>query len=76
MLQVFILLSLCIVCYCAIETYPLDKFPKDKVALHMPCEESNMFATKCMCHLKCTDLACNNAKQLCEKYEKRFVCVL
>lgn len=56
-----------------IETYTFDTFPKDKVAVHMPCEESNMFATKCMCHLKCTDSSCNNAKELCEKYEQRYV---
>lgn len=64
------------ICYASIETYQLDKFPKNKVALHMPCQESNMFATKCMCHLKCTDPTCKNAKELCEKYEDRLVFVI
>ncbi len=53
-----------------IEMYTFQTFPKDKVALHMPCQESNMFATKCMCHLKCTDSKCSNAYKLCEKYRK------
>ena len=52
-----------------IETYSYDSFPKDKVALHMPCEESNIFATKCMCHIKCTDKTCANALRLCVKYK-------
>ena len=26
----------------------MKDFPPEKVALHLPCEESNMFATKCM----------------------------
>ncbi len=55
-----------------IETYTFDNFPKNKIAVHMPCEESNMFATKCMCHLKCTDPSCKNAKELCKKYEIRY----
>jgi hypothetical protein len=55
-----------------IEVYRMDSFPKEKVAMHMPCEESNMFATKCMCHLRCTDQNCGNAITLCQKY-KRFV---
>ena len=29
-----------------IEIYRLSDFPPDRIALHMPCEESNMFATK------------------------------
>lgn len=53
--------------------YDYNNFPKDVVALHMPCEESNMFATKCMCHIRCTDTTCTNAKALCAKYEKRLV---
>lgn len=53
--------------------YDYNNFPKDVVALHMPCQESNMFATKCMCHLRCTDVTCSNAKALCAKYESRFV---
>lgn len=54
-----------------VEEYPFEKFPKNVVALHMPCEESNMFATKCMCHIKCTDKLCNNARNLCDKYSER-----
>lgn len=57
-----------------IETYNLDSFPKWKDALHMPCEESNMFATKCMCHIKCTDRSCDNARKICEKYETNKGC--
>ena len=26
----------------------MKDFPSDQIAMHMPCEESNMFATKCM----------------------------
>jgi hypothetical protein len=48
--------------------YDFHKFPKDVVALHMPCEESNMFATKCMCHIRCTDNQCTNARNVCSKY--------
>ena len=39
-----------------IEVYTFTNFPKHKIALHFPCQESNMFATKCMCHLKCTGM--------------------
>eukprot|EP00981_Chlorochromonas_danica_P008951 scaffold2353_cov181-Ochromonas_danica.AAC.8 len=54
-----------------IEVYTLENFPNhEKVALHMPCEESNVFPTKCMCHIRCADPACLNAKNLCrKKYE-------
>jgi hypothetical protein len=62
-------------CRAVVLEYDYHNFPKDVVALHMPCEESNMFATKCMCHLKCTDTSCNSAKALCAKYEKRWVFV-
>jgi len=31
-----------------LEVFKMAEFPKSKIALHMPCEESNMFATKCM----------------------------
>lgn len=57
-----------------IETYTFQSFPKDKIALHMPCEESNMFATKCMCHIKCIDNQCLNAKRICEKYRNSKGC--
>lgn len=29
-----------------LEIYKMENFPKDKIALHLPCEESNVFATK------------------------------
>lgn len=51
--------------------YNFNTFPKNIVALHMPCEESNVFATKCMCHIQCTDPTCSNARALCSKYETR-----
>lgn len=55
-----------------IEILPLSEFNNNlKVSLHMPCEESNMFATKCMCHIKCTDRSCKNAVELCQKYRNR-----
>lgn len=54
-----------------IEVFRMEKFPKDKLALHMPCIESNMFATKCMCHLKCTSPNCDNARKICEKYKDK-----
>jgi hypothetical protein len=54
-----------------IEVFRMEKFPKDKLALHMPCIESNMFATKCMCHLKCTSPNCDNAKKICDKYKDK-----
>lgn len=57
-----------------IESYTFQTFPKDKIALHMPCEESNMFATKCMCHIKCTDNQCLNARKICEKYQDSKGC--
>ena len=52
----------------SLEVLRLDAFPKDKVAMHFSCEESNMFATNCACHLRCTESACHNAKRLCVKY--------
>ncbi len=57
-----------------IEVYTFQNFPKNKIALHMPCEESNMFATKCMCHIKCTDNNCLNAKKICMKYRESKGC--
>jgi hypothetical protein len=35
--------------YSDIESYRLENFPKNKIALHFPCNESNMFATNCAC---------------------------
>ncbi len=73
-LLLFVIVCLTVLkrCVTEIETYTFDNFPKNKIAIHMPCEESNMFATKCMCHLKCTDPTCKNAKELCKKYETRY----
>lgn len=54
--------------------YNYNNFPKHIVAMHMPCEESNMFATKCMCHIKCKDNKCRNAWNICKKYENTLGC--
>lgn len=54
----------------ALETYNFHEFPKNKIALHFSCKESNMFATNCACHLRCTDSQCENAKKICKKYEE------
>ncbi len=56
-----------------VQVYTFSNFPSNKTALHMPCEESNMFATKCMCHIRCTTPNCENAIKLCDKYKIRFV---
>ena len=77
-----IILYLLIVCLalqlttCSIVQYDYNNFPSNVVALHMPCQESNMFATKCMCHIKCIDNTCSNAKSICTKYESRYSSVL
>jgi len=60
-----------VLCKSEIEIYVFSEFPKSKIALHMPCEESNMFATKCMCHIKCPEDTCQKAINLCEKYSNR-----
>ena len=52
----------------------MKDFPQNQIALHMPCEESNFFATKCMCHIKCTDHSCANAVSLCKKYSSSKRC--
>eukprot|EP01040_Poterioochromonas_malhamensis_P010861 gene10861-11838_t len=54
-----------------VQVYTFSNFPSNKTALHMPCEESNMFATKCMCHIRCTTPNCENAIKLCDKYKIR-----
>lgn len=54
-----------------IETYTFQNFPKEKVAVHFSCAESNMFATNCACHLRCTDSQCDNAKNVCLKYASK-----
>lgn len=53
---------------------PLNDFPRDVVALHFPCAESNMFATNCACHLRCRDRGCKDAVQLCERYHSSRGC--
>lgn len=70
---IFIWLQVVCIAVGLVIEHDYNNFPKDVVALHMPCEESNMFATKCMCHIRCIDSSCVNAKALCQKYEKRFV---
>ena len=54
-----------------LETYRLDKFPENKVSMHMSCSESEQFATNCACHIKCLDRDCNNARDLCHKYKDK-----
>ena len=56
------------------ETYRLDEFPKGKVALHFPCAESNIFATNCACHMKCSEPTCKAAYKVCEKYKDSHGC--
>ena len=46
----------------------LEDFEEDRLALHFPCKESNMFATNCACHLRCTGASCANAVDVCNKY--------
>lgn len=71
---IFIVILPDILCKHELVVVKLKDFPKDQIALHMPCEESNMFATKCMCHIKCKDSSCSNAKILCEKYSDSKGC--
>lgn len=54
-----------------IEVYRKEDFHKSKVGIHIPCQESNEFSTKCWCFIKCTDAECENAKNICKKYELR-----
>ena len=58
--------------YPDLESYRLNSFPHDKIALHMPCVESNMFATNCACHIRCQEPSCKQAWELCEKYKTRY----
>ncbi|RYG66093.1 hypothetical protein EON64_10540 [archaeon] len=52
-----------------IETYTLSSFPNQrKIALHFPCAESDVFPTKCMCHIRCAGKDCLNARGICVKY--------
>ena len=51
------------------ETHP------NTISMHFSCPESNMFATNCACHLKCTvGKSCQNAVQLCKKYRLSHGC--
>ena len=52
----------------SIETYKIDEFPQDKIALHFGCVESDMFATNCACHITCKNNKCDNAIDICTKY--------
>jgi hypothetical protein len=54
-----------------IETYRLDEFPEHLVSMHMPCVESEEFATNCACHIKCTSRNCQNAKDICYRYRDK-----
>ena len=58
----------------SIEKHTFEDFPSDRIALHFPCKESNMFATNCACHVKCTELTCQNAMDLCKKYRDSVGC--
>ena len=57
-----------------IETYQLNQFPRHKVALHFACEESNIFATNCACHIRCKEPTCKSAYKVCEKYRHSKGC--
>jgi hypothetical protein len=52
----------------------MSLLPSTEIALHMPCNESNFFATKCMCHIQCTSAGCANAISLCSKYSTTRGC--
>ena len=76
-IAVFIGISIHLHCMlCQVLQYDFHSFPSDAplIAMHMPCNESNMFATKCMCHIKCTDSRCDNARSLCRKYQSSRGC--
>lgn len=57
---------------------PLNKFTEvhpNTISMHFSCPESNMFATNCACHLKCTTgKSCQNAVQLCKNYRISHGC--
>jgi len=57
-----------------IEMYKLEAFPRDKVALHFSCAESELFATNCACHVRCRGGGCDNAKKICAKYRASSGC--
>ena len=59
--------------YPDLESDRLNSFPHHKISLHMPCVESNMFATNCACHIRCLEPSCKQAWELCEKYKIRYV---
>ena len=59
-----------------IQIFPLDQYAKHskQIALHFSCVESNMFQTNCACHIRCTDLECQNAFRVCQKYQQSDGC--
>ena len=57
-----------------LELHTFESFPENKIALHFSCKESNMFATNCACHLKCTTPNCANAIHLCHQYSDTVGC--
>ena len=59
--------------YPDLESDRLNSFPHHKISLHMPCVESNMFATNCACHIRCLEPSCKQAWELCEKYKIRYI---
>ena len=57
-----------------VETYALDRFPKDKVSVHFGCEESEVFATNCACHIRCKDKTCRSVKEWCYQHRESHGC--
>jgi hypothetical protein len=57
-----------------VERWTFETFPKDKVALHFACEEENVFATNCACHLHCRTPDCAEAVNLCDAYSSTLGC--
>jgi hypothetical protein len=58
-----------------VEKHEMAAFSKmDKIAMHFPCAEANVFHSKCACHVRCPSADCSNAVSLCKKYEKTEGC--
>ena len=58
------LLLLAIQTRASIETYNMDEFPQDKIALHFGCVESDMFDTNCACHITCVSAGTHSLTHL------------
>lgn len=57
-----------------VELWTFETFPKNKVALHFACKESNVFSTNCACHLRCRTPDCAEAVSLCDAYSSTLGC--